>query len=35
MVSSASPSVVVNICASTILAPAMAQAPAMIDKSQG
>ena len=35
MVSSARASVVVKICASTILAPPMAQAPAMIDSSQG
>ncbi len=35
MVSSASPSVVVKICASTILAPEAAQAPAMIDSRRG
>ena len=35
MVSSARPSVVVKICASTMLAPAAAQAPAMIDSSHG
>ena len=35
MVSSARPSVVVKICASTMLAPATAQAPARIESSQG
>jgi hypothetical protein len=35
MVSNARPSVVVKICASTMLAPATAQAPAMIESSQG
>ena len=35
MVSSARPSVVVKICASTMLAPAAAQAPAMIESRRG
>ena len=35
MVSSASPSVVVKICASTMFAPAAAHAPAITDSSRG
>ena len=35
MVSSARPSVVVKICASTMLAPVAAQAPARVDSSHG